>query len=247
MSRLLLSFLPLLLAACASHDPKPDKQAAASVTAELPDWSVRELPGKRQTRYGLANRAGRACLLAEANQSASLLRRPLDLDPQQLGRVEFDWWIAPDALLGHAAHEEPLDDAPARLVLAFGGEEGRLSMRNRMLFELARTLTGEAPPYATLMYVWDAKAEPESVIVNAHSDRIRKIVVGSGRSTGAWKRFSRDIASDFRKAFGEEPGRLVQAAVMTDADNTKSRTEACYGRLQFLDPQQRELPGGMSF
>ena len=52
---------------------------------------------------------------------------------------------------------------------------GRL--RNTLL---AEALTGERPPYATLVYVWDATAPVGTVIINPRSDRIRKIVVDSG-------------------------------------------------------------------
>lgn len=73
------------------------------------------------------------------------------------------------------------DDAVARVVLAFDGDLSRLNARNRMLFDLAHTLTGEMPPYATLMYVGCAVAPVGSVIVSSRSDCIRKIVVESGR------------------------------------------------------------------
>ena len=215
---------------------------------ELRAWSARELPGKRSTRYSLARRAGQSCVLAQAHSSASLFRRDMHLTPAQLGQIEFDWWIAATADLQKAAHGERADDYPARLVLAFAGDDARLTLRNRMLFELARTMTGEAPPYATLMYVWDAKAPPETLIISSHTDRIRKIVVGSGSpQKQGWQRFNRDIAADFRRAFGEDPGALVQTALMTDADNSQSQAEACYGRLLFLDPNQQALPGSLLF
>lgn len=242
----LLLSLSLVLGACASRN-RPAIEAEP-LAPELRSWSERVLPGKRTTKYSLASRAGKSCVLARAERSASLLRRSMQVLPTQLGQVEFDWWIADFARSPSAEQEEQPDDAPARLVLAFTGDEARLSMRNRMLFELARTMTGEAPPYATLMYIWHAKAAPETIIVSSHTDRIRKIVVGSGEpGKQAWQRFNRDIAADFRRAFGEEPGTLIQTALMTDADNSQSEAEACYGRLLFLDPDRQALPGSLTF
>lgn len=241
LRRWLPAFLLAGLGGCAQLPSRP------AAEPELPGWSARELPGKRATRYSLARRDGQACVLAQAERSASLWRRPLRLEAGQLGRVEFAWWIA--AQQGGGTVTDPdLDDAPARLVLAFDGDAARLSVRNRMLFELAHTMTGEVPPFATLMYVWDAQAAPETVVVSSRSDRIRKIVVGSGPvGTPHWQRFSRDVAADFRKAFGEAPGALVGAAFMTDADNTQGRAEACYGALVFRDGQRRSLPGSLEF
>lgn len=238
----------LTLSACASHSLVIPITGGEPLAPELQAWSERSLPGKLNTRYSLAQRAGQSCVLAHARRSASMLRRPLQVVPAQLGQVEFDWWIASGVTLAQLGHDEPPDDAPVRLLLAFEGDDAKLSLRNRMLFELARTLTGEAPPYATLMYIWHATAAPETVIVSSHTDRIRKIVVGSGEAgKRSWQRFRRDIAADFRRAFGEEPGSLVQAALMTDADNGQGQAEACYGRLVFLGPDSQPLPGSLLF
>lgn len=242
----------MLLVACAGPRALPEARSLAEVGSmpeALSAWSARELPGKTPTLYTMAERDGRACVLAQAKRSVSLWRRSLGLQPGEqpgeLARVQFDWWIAiqePRATVTDPGR----DDAAARLVLGFDGDEQRLSLRNRMQFELAQALTGEMPPFATLMYVWDAKAEPETLIISPRSDRIRKIVVGSGRAGGgSWQRLRRDVRADYLRAFGEAPGRLVSMAMMTDADNTASRTEACYGNILLLDAELLLLKGSL--
>ncbi|MDC8771561.1 DUF3047 domain-containing protein [Roseateles albus] len=213
----------------------------------LVDWSAKELPGKRVTQYSLAKRGGQDCVLAQAAESVSLWRRALKIEPEQLEAVQFDWWIHTlDAR--SSVQEADTDDAPARLLLGFAGDEGSLSLRNRMQFELVQTLTGEAPPFATLMYVWDAHAAPETVLISTRSDRVRKIVVGSGEGgRGTWQRLRRNVRADYMKAFGEEPGRLTSMAMMTDGDNTRSRAEACYGNILLLDAHQQALKGSLQF
>jgi hypothetical protein len=93
-------------------------------------------------------------------------------------------------------------------------------------------LTGELPPYATLMYVWDNHAPVESVLTSRRSDRIRKLVLDSGSDQlGRWRAHRRQLASDFTRAFSEEPGPLLAIALMTDADNTGSSAEAWYSEV----------------
>lgn len=219
-----------LVAGCAWHD-QPVAPAQERPAAQAAAWSAQALPGKRATQYAVARRDGRSCLLARADQSASLWRRKLDIDAGAIGRIEFEWWLGSAAPQATVTAPE-VDDAPARLLLAFDGDASRLSLRNRLMFDMMEALSGEAPPYATLMYVWDSRAPAETVVLNAHTDRVRKIVVGSGAdSRGGWHRFERDVRADYLRAYGEEPGRLIGVALMTDADNTRGRSEACYGRV----------------
>jgi hypothetical protein len=159
-------------------------------------------------------------------------RHKLRLEPAQLSRVEFSWWV--DGLIAGADLSQPgLGDSPARLVFAFGGDRERLSMRNRMVFDLAEALGGEAPPFATLMYVWTNKDELGSVVLHPQTDRVRQVVVESGpRHLREWRTYRRDLRADFLRAFGEEPGPLLSVALMTDADNLGTQAEAWYGDIR---------------
>ena len=87
-------------------------------------------------------------------------------------------------------------------------------------------------PYATLMYVWSNTRPVGTVLKSARTDRIRKLVVESGRNNlNAWLDYERDIAADFEQAFGERPGALVGIGVMTDSDNTRTTAQAWYGAV----------------
>ena len=195
-------------------------------------WHAFALPGKARTHYEHKVVDGRAALHARADRSASMWRQHVRLEPQHLSRVHFSWKV-PRLIEAADLSDRDADDTPVRIVLAFDGDRQRLSMRNRMMFDLAESLTGEAPPYATLMYVWDPKAEVGSVIRAPRSDRVRGVVVESGpQRLGRWLHYERDVLADFRRAYGEEPGALVGVAVMTDSDNTSSETEAFYGGIE---------------
>ena len=142
--------------------------------------------------------------------------------------MEFGWWV--DALIeGASIADASREDAVARVLFAFDGDEGKLSARTRALHDLVEALTGERPPYATLMYVFETAQPVGSIVPGARSDRVRKLVLDSGEaSLRQWRRHRRDLVADFRAAFGEDPGRLVAIAIMTDTDNTKSRAAAWY-------------------
>ncbi len=200
---------------------------------ELADgWHAVPLPGKRPTRYAQVRKDGRACIHARAESSASMWRRKVNVSADQLGQARWAWRV--DRLNAQASVADvDRGDAVARVIFAFDGDRSRLSARNRAMFDLARALTGEEPPYATLMYVWETRKPVDTLVVNPRSDRIRKWVVDSGPDhLGTWRAHQRDLAADFERAFGEKPGTLVAIGKMTDADNTQALAEAWYGPIE---------------
>ena len=220
------ALLLLALAGCATPTPPADPEG----------WHGVALPGKRATHYHWTDKEGRRALAAEADQSASMWRRKLRVDPGGLGHVRFSWWVQ-DTLPGADVSAAGRSDAPAAVMFAFDGDHALLSARNRMMFELAESLSGERPPYATLMYVFGHDgAEPGQVVVHPRTDRVRKIVLDAGpEQIRRWRDHRRDLAADFRRAFGEAPGALLSVAYMTDADNTQQRARAWYGPVEFGD------------
>ena len=186
----------------------------------------------RTTRYRAATHQGRQVLHALANGSATGLNCPVSIDPTRTGRLHFSWQARAVAERGDVAHAE-LDDCPARLVLAFGGDDTRLPLRDRLFYEQVELFTGHRLPYATLMYVWDGGAQAvESVHRNHRTPRIQYLAVESGGARcGRWLHYQRDVAADFLRVFGEAPGPITSVGVLTDADALKIDLEAWYGDI----------------
>ena len=230
-----------VLAGCASA-PVPLQDVAVTgpwVTSPDQRWEHREFPGKKPTRFKYERKDGRHTMAARADGSASMLRRQVRVPPDELGKVRFSWMV-PELIAEADMARRDAEDAPVRLVLAFDGDRSRLSARNAMLSELARALTGEEMPYATLMYVWSNHRAPGEMIINPRTDRIRKLVVQSGAAgLHQWLEYERDVRADFKRVFGEEPGTLIGVAIMTDADNTHSRARAWYGPVSLVKAAQR--------
>jgi len=192
------------------------------------EWHDVTLPGKRRTTYRWLSLPEGRVLLAQADQSASMFRKRLAKPVDAVRHVEFSWSVHSLPEGGDVADADACD-AAARVMFAFGGDHSKLSLRNQMMFDLAHALTGESPPFATLAYVWDTTAPVGRVVVHPRTDRMRKIVVESGRDgLRQWKRYRRSLAADYRLAFGEAPGPLLAIAVMTDGDNTRSRLTTRY-------------------
>lgn len=239
----------LLLAGCASLAPEPDlaaspwaAQSGSQAAGSRAAWLHKTFPGKTATRFRYARMEGRDAIAAESDASASMLRQELRIEPEELGNVRFSWKVPGLIEQADLALRER-DDAPVRVVLAFEGDRSRFSPRDAALSELARALTGEEMPYATLMYVWCNQRAPGTVIRSPRTDRIRKLVVESGAARlDRWLDYERDIRADYERVFGEKPGALVGVAIMSDSDNTRSQVRAWYGPLRLLPARAAARP-----
>lgn len=244
IGRDLLRFLlpVLLLAGCAApkvHGPAPTDAVTPFSSAEpgghLPTGWQRWIitPAKRPTRYDLIldPDSQQVVLHAIADNAATGLRQRLDVDPQAQPIVAWQWRL--QAVVADAdATDHRVEDSPVRLLLFFDGDPTRLSARELILMETARALTGQVPPYATLIYTWENRLPAGTVVDNAHTSRVKMVVAGSGKEQlGRWQHFERDYVADYRRAFGEAPQRLIGIGVLTDTDNTGQRIEAFYGDI----------------
>ena len=191
-------------------------------------------PAKPATHYEIVREANRPVLLARSRSSVSGLKHRVDRPASDFSGIRWRWRIDA-ALQGADVGARHAEDAPARLLLAFDGDRSRLGMKDLLLSEQFLLFTGRPLPFATLMYVWDGARPEGEVVHNPHTPRIRKVIVQSGTAkAGRWIDYERDFHADFRKAFGEAPGRLVGVGVMTDSDNTRQSARCLYGDVQLL-------------
>jgi hypothetical protein len=125
-------------------------------------------------------------------------------------------------------------------LVAFDGNKSKLPLKEKMTFEMAPLISGQEMPYATLMYIWSGKSPLNAILDNPHTSRIKMIVVDSGwGKVSEWQGHERDLAADFRNAFGEAPGDVIGVALLTDTDNTKSETKAYYGDIELIRKNQK--------
>ncbi|MEO8566256.1 MAG: DUF3047 domain-containing protein [Betaproteobacteria bacterium] len=228
-----LVMLACLIAACdaCAQAPDPPRFSTAQPGAVPGAWQTVLLAASKQpTEYTLVADEGVVVLRASARGSASILAWRTDFDPRAFPMLSWRWKARP--IPGADTRSRRSEDSPARVMISFSGNPASLKARDRAAGALAEAISGHALPYAVLMYIWGAKVPPESTTVSALTSRIRMIAVSSDEEgAGRWQSYRRNLAEDYRRVFGEEPGRVTAIELMTDTDNTGAVAETFYGDL----------------
>jgi hypothetical protein len=185
------------------------------------------MPDNARTEYRLVNVDGGVALEADAAQGGSGLYRKIRISPQTHRVIEWRWRLPPPES-GAAWSASP----PILLSLGFDGDPSKLDMLDRIKLRMAKALTANGLPYATLLYVWQSDVAVGTVVNSRHTDRVRMIVVESGEERlDQWVNVRRDVLEDYRRAFGEEPGDIVAVGVLTDVGDDGSRRRGLYGDI----------------
>ena len=214
--------------------PLPARFSAGKAGANLPPgWEpVKISDRKTPTVYTLVEEEGVVVLHAKAVAAASGLAQFTVFDIRSAPVVEWRW-KASGLVDGADNRVAAKEDAPARLVFGFDGDKAQLPLVERAVFVISEKLSGRELPYALLQYLWASKLPIGTVIEHPYTRRVRMIVVASGvGGIGKWQSFSRNLYDDYRLAFGEEPGNLIEIGVLTDTDNTGGSVEAWYGDIR---------------
>jgi hypothetical protein len=189
--------------------------------------------GNAPTAYRVVEVDGARALEAVADQGGSAILRKIRIDPLSHPVIEWRWRV-PRPENGAPVSVVSPKSAMARLSIAFHGDPEKLDVADRAHLRLAKALTPNGLPYATLVYVWLRDVPVGSVVVSPYSDRVRLVVAETGEGRiGQWSTLRRNVLEDFRRAFGEEPGDIVAVGVMTDPGDDGSRRRAYYGDITF--------------
>lgn len=205
--------------------------STAQPGTELPAGWQRYTLGRpeRLTEYRIAEAGGRMALRAEAKASVSAVIHRIAAAPGHAPWLAWSWRV--DALPAHAdMRTKKGDDFAARVYVLFDYDERKLPFFERAKVAAARLIYGDPIPVAALCYVWDNRQPVGHTAWSAYTNRLRMIVLQSGASNlGAWVHERRNVAEDFRAAFGEEAPPVAAIVVAADTDNTGDEALSWFG------------------
>lgn len=193
------------------------------------EFRVISVPKIAANQFSLVSDEGRTVLRVDSNKSAGSLGLPLTTSATSTAQLEWRWKIS-RVIESADMNTKAGDDFAARVYVFFDVPMDALSFADRTKLRLARMMAGPDVPTAALCYVWDNNHRVGRAQWSPYSNRARVIVLQSGAAqVGSWIAQSRDIAADFREAFGFDAPAVTGVAVGNDTDNTGERVTTWYG------------------
>ena len=195
--------------------------AAPAALAPLadPPWRFAGLPEQTlpKTRFDVVDIDGKRALRVASNGSYGNLVHPVD---SAAGTLSWSWRVE-QPVAGADLRRKEGDDTALKICVMFELPLAALPFWERQKMALARSLSGENLPAATLCYVQDGAFPPGTVLPNAYTSRLRWWVLRAPSAT--WHSETRDLKADFVRAFGDDSQtvpRLTAVVVGADTDNT---------------------------
>jgi len=172
-------------------------------------WETKSFKGT--TDYRIVQEDGRSVLKADAKAAASGLTKKIKFSPAVYRYLKWNWKVTGTVAGGNESTKQG-DDYAARVYIIFPG---------RFFWQMR-----------ALNYIWANKLPKGEFISNAFTGNAKMLAVESGSAkVGQWVSEERDILTDYRRVFGEEPPEAGGIAIMTDTDNTGTEATAWYGDI----------------
>ncbi len=209
-----------------------------------PAWRVVGFPKKQAdiplTRFEAGRVDGEAALkVVTASSYGTLVHETRAAPPV---RLQWRWRLDQPLSGGQAAPDlttKAGDDAALKVCVMFQHPLERVPFVERTVLRLARSVSGEDLPAATLCYVWDSAHPAGRQGANPYTRRVRYIGLrGSETPARQWMTENRDLTQDFAALFADElPAGAAVPPVRTvligaDSDNTASRSSGWVADLR---------------
>jgi hypothetical protein len=184
------------------------------------------------TRFELAEVQGERAL--KVSTRASYGTWVHDLPKTEPGRLQWRWRLDRALTGGKVVADiqtKAGDDAALKVCVMFDHPLNRVPFVERTLLRIARSVSGEDLPAATLCYVWDSVHPAGLQGPNPYTQRVRFLTLqGKGAPLAQWQTETRDVAADFAKLFADElptggaVPKVRAVLVGADSDNTGAQS-----------------------
>jgi Protein of unknown function (DUF3047) len=207
---------------------KPVLTPLAGAEGEKPPapWRAVGLPRKKapMAQMDIASIDGVRALRLQTDKSYGTLVHELPGSVSGLDAIIKWRWRLDQPIANADLHKKEGDDAALKVCVMFDMPLDQVPFGERTVLRLARRLSSELLPAATVCYLSDRSLATGTALPNIYSRRVRSIITdGQGSPLAQWRPHERRVGDDFLKLFGDESKvvpPVLAIVVGADADNT---------------------------
>lgn len=224
----LLRLLPAIVATVLlGAGSQPAWSASQDLLAGKGNWKVLKVGSKPKTRFAL----NEGVLDISADKSVAFLYRKINPLRSANPKLQWQWRVDRDIPATDLSAKGE-DDRPAAVHLWF--EDKTASVSGALSSLLGKPRVGYL-----MTYVWGGKQRAGSIIRNPYfPDKGMVIVLRDSRAkTGTWEMETRDIAADFKAAFGIAPelSDLRHVSVSADTEDTRTSSRSSIRKFRIVE------------
>jgi Protein of unknown function (DUF3047) len=226
--RNVLIALTLMMGGSAALAQKPMLMPLAGAEGDKPPapWRAVGLPRNKAplAQMDIASIDGVRALRLQTDKSYGTLVHELSGGTAGL-EATIKWrWRLDQPIANADLRKKEGDDAALKVCVMFDMPLDQVPFGERTVLRLARGLSSELLPAATVCYISDRSLATGTALPNIYSRRVRSIIIdGQDTPLKQWRPHERRVGDDFLKLFGDESKvvpPVVAVVVGADADNT---------------------------
>jgi Protein of unknown function (DUF3047) len=226
--RNVLIALTLMMGGSAALAQKPVLMPLAGAGGDKPPapWRAVGLPRNKAplAQMDIASIDGVRALRLQTDKSYGTLVHELSGGTAGL-EATIKWrWRLDQPIANADLRKKEGDDAALKVCVMFDMPLDQVPFGERTVLRLARSLSSELLPAATVCYISDRSLATGTALPNIYSRRVRSIIIdGQDTPLKQWRPHERRVGDDFLKLFGDESKvvpPVVAVVVGADADNT---------------------------
>lgn len=238
------SVLPCLLVFVSANSWAAGLSAFSGTGSSQPPapWQVIGLPeryNKPVSQFDLTDLDGSHVLRVKADKSWGSLVHPTSEAMKPSSTLRWRWRLD-QPLPKSDIRAKATEDSALKVCLSFSMPEENIPAGERTTFKIAKFMSREKLPTATLCYIWGAKEAIGYEQASLFTARVRFVVLANETTPlKTWQSKERNVYADFLKAFGQETGTVPALSAIfigADSDNTLGSSIGYVGDVQLLTP-----------
>ncbi len=184
---------------------------------QVPDgWHLKRRKGA-DAKWVLED--GAPAIKLHSRGALTFLEKNVNIDIREFPFVEWRWKVE-NILRGIDERTREGDDHPVRIFFVFEPSRQSFWLKLKRFIYLDR-IHGHPSGGRFTEYLWSSHLKAGEIIADPGNPAQKLMVVEGGKGNlGKWLSYKRNLYEDYKRLYGEEPGRIIFIGLISDTDQT---------------------------